>query len=129
MDPIQRKITPNTPNVQGPQGPSGPGGAGATGKKFEVGAAEGAAGGGSTQGTQSVSRPAFTEMASVIQDGVGRSLTREQVRDELIDHETKSTFGDAATPEMSAAISDAFKNDPHLSQLFNQLYAQATAKK
>lgn len=124
MDPIQRKITPN---VQGPQTPPATGGASGTGKKFDVGAAGGAGGGGG-QEVQGIARPAFKEMASCIQDAVGRSLTREQVRDELIEHETKQTFGDQATPEMTAAIADAFKNDPHLSQLFNQLYAKATGK-
>jgi hypothetical protein len=125
MDPIQRKTTPN---IQGPQTPQSTGGVSGTGKKFDVGGADAAQGGGSAQGAQGVARPAFNEMAACIQDGVGRSLSREQVRDELIEHETKQTFGDSATPEMTAAIAGAFKNDPHLSQLFNQLYAKATAK-
>jgi hypothetical protein len=124
MDPIQRKTSPN---IQAPQTPAtGP--ADATGKKFDVGGAGATGGAGNAQGAQGVARPAFDQMAAQIQNAVGRSLTRDQVRDELIDHEVKQTFGDSATPAMTAAVSEAFKNDPHLSQLFNQLYAKAAGK-
>ena len=122
MDPIQRKITPN---IEGPQTPAEtPAPAGPT-QKFDLGALQGQQ---AAQQAQPMIRPAFDQMASRIKDAVGRSLSKDQVREELIGDEAKQAFGPDATPEMTTAIADAFKNDPHLSQLFNQLYAKATEK-
>ena len=133
MDPIRNKITPaGAGNIQGPQQTDATGATGATAgptKKFDIGATEGATQAGAAQQAQEIARPAFTEMAACIKSAVDRSLTRDQARDELIEHEAHSAFGDNATPEMSAAIGQAFHSDPHLSQLFNQLYAKAIAQK
>jgi hypothetical protein len=130
MDPIRNKITPAGPgNIQGPQQTPATDAASGPSRKFDIGATEGATQANAAQRAQDVARPAFTEMAACIKSAVDRSLTRDQARDELIDHEAHGAFGDSATPEMSAAIGEAFRNDPHLSQLFNQLYAKAVASK
>src|SRR5207245_2072760 len=126
MDPIQRKITPNTGNIQGPQQTSSVGGTQGTGKKFELDGAAPAANTAGADATQNVGRPTFDDMAAFIKDAAGRSLTKDQCRDGLIEHEAKKAFGDDAYPKLTAAVSQAFVNDPHLSQLFNSLYAKAT---
>src|SRR5256885_2955083 len=125
MDPIQRKITPNTGNLQGPQQTSATGPAQGTGKKFEVGAMQETQGAEGADATQAIGRPAFDDMASFIKDAASQSLSRDQVRDGLIDREAKKAFGDDVSPKLTAAISETFANDPHLSQLFNSLYAKA----
>src|SRR4051812_11551665 len=109
MDPIQRKTTPN---VQGPQTPPPTTGTGAA-SKFNLTT-------NTSQPTtpQSIARPNFDALQTQIQDAVNRSLTRDQVRDEVIDKQAKDAFGSSASPAMTASISEAFKNDPHLSQLF-----------
>ena len=125
MDPIRNNITPNTGNIQGPQQTSATGPTQGTGKKFDVGATGDAATTQNTAATQNVGRPTFDDMASFIKDAAGKSQSRDQVRNGLIEHETKKAFGDKASPQLTAAISDAFSSDPHLSQLFNSLYTKA----
>src|SRR2546423_12209168 len=108
MDPIRNKITPNTGNIQGPQQTSAAGPAQGTGKKFDVGSATGPTGAQGAEQTQSIGRPTFDDMASFIKDAASKSMSRDQVRDGLIEHETKKTFGDEASPQLTAAVSDAF---------------------
>ena len=72
--------------------------------------------------------PDFDRISAQIRESAGKSLTREQVRDQLIDSETRRIFGEHATPQMATAVSEAFASDPHLSQLFNQLFSKATDK-
>ena len=121
MDPIQPK---STPNIQPPQLAEAKSASEAT-QKFTLNAATPAV---PTTTAQPTHRPVFDGLATQIQNAVGRSLTREQVRDEVIGEQAKQAFGESATPAMATAIGEAFKSDPHLSQLFNQLYAQAVAK-
>jgi hypothetical protein len=121
MDPIQRKIVPDTqaPTNDATQvgGPS---------KKFEIGSTGATAG---TGGTQNVGRPNFDRIAASLQDCLNRKMTRDQARSAVIEQETQHLFGSSATPEMANAVSDAFARDPHLSQLFNRLYSTATSGK
>ncbi|HEY8747716.1 MAG TPA: hypothetical protein VIM11_07070 [Tepidisphaeraceae bacterium] len=122
MDPIQRKIVPDT------QGPASPDKSqtGGTTKKFEVGSTGGLAGGDATQG---VGRPNFERIAAQLQDCASKNMTRDQARSAVIESETQHLFGKNATPQMATAVSDAFSRDPHLSQLFNRLYSSATNAK
>ena len=126
MDPINRKVTP--PNV--PQAaPTGPAKESAPAdKKFEVGGAPGQLPAGQAQGAAAAIRPNFERMASRIQAGVSKSMNRDQILEDLVDSETKQAFGESASPQMTAAVADAFRTDPNLSQMFNQLYIKATSK-
>ena len=127
MDPIQRKITPNTGNIQGPQETTPPGATESTGKKFDLGSVSSGQSPAQTAAT-GANRPIFDDMASFIRDAAGKSQSRDQVRQGLIEHETQRAFGDQASPQLTASISNAFASDPHLSQVFNQLYTKATQK-
>ena len=122
MDPIQRKIVPDT------HGPAQPDGTqvGGTSKKFDVGSTGGAAGTGAGQG---VGRPNFERIAAQLQDCVNKNMTRDQARTAVIEQETQFLFGKNATPQMAKSVSNAFSSDPHLSQLFNRLYSSATNAK
>ena len=126
MDPINRKVTP--PNV--PQTtPTGPAKESAPAdKKFDVGAVQGQLPAVQAQGAATAIRPNYERMASRIQTGVSRSMSRDQILDDLVDSETKQAFGDSASPQMTAAVADAFRTDPNLSQMFNQLYIKATSR-
>jgi|SRR6185312_10443390 len=119
MDPIQRKIVPDTQPPAGTDNTQ----AGGASKKFDIGATGGAA---STGSTQSIGRPNFDRIAAQLQDCVNKNMTRDQARGVVIEQETQHLFGKNATPEMAGAVSDAFARDPHLSQLFNRLYSSAT---
>jgi len=126
MDPIRRNnIPPNIPNAT-PAGDAAP--AGKTEKKFEVGAGDAAGGAQSTQSagnTAAMVRPNFERMASMLKSGAAQSMTREELRDHVISGETKHLFGDKATPEMQAAVADAFREDPQLAQVMNRLLSKA----
>lgn len=126
MDPIRRNnIPPNIPNAA-PAGDAAP--AGKTEKKFEVGAGDAASGAQSTQSTGSTAamvRPNFERMASMLKSGDAQNMTREQLRDHVISGETKHLFGEQATPEMQAAVSEAFRDDPQLAQVMNRLLSSA----
>jgi len=124
MDPINRKTTPPDVSQASPTGPAQ--GAGSAEKKFDVGATGGQVP--SAAGAAAAIRPNFDRMASRIQSYVSKSMSRDQVLDALVDSETKQTFGESASPQMTAAVAEAFRNDPHLSQMFNQLYIKATSK-
>jgi len=126
MDPIRRNnIPPNIP-ASAPAGDAAP--AGKTDKKFEVGAGDPA---GAAQSTPSAGatapmvRPNFERMAALLKSGADQSMTREQLRDHVINGETKHLFGDQATPEMQAAVADAFRDDPQLAQVMNRLLSKA----
>ena len=121
MDPIQRKIVPDTqaPTNDAAQvsGPS---------KKFDIGPAGATTG---TGGTQNIGRPNFDRIAATLQDCRNRNMTRDQARSAVIEQETHHLFGKDATPELANAVSDAVASDPHLSQLFTRLYSSATGGK
>ena len=121
MDPIQRKIVPDT---QAPTNDAGQ--VGGPSKKFEIGSTGATTGAGGTQG---VGRPNFERIAATLQDCLNKKMTRDQARSAVIQQETQYLFGKSATPEMANAVSDAFASDPHLSQLFNRLYSSATSGK
>ena len=119
MDPIQRKITPNTPAPATPDGAQ----VGGPSKKFELGNTAAATGAGAAQ---TVGRPNFQRIAATLQECVSKNMTKDQARTAVIEQETQLLFGKNATPQMTTAVSDAFSSDPHLSQLFNRLYSSAT---
>ena len=124
MDPINRKPTPPNVPATGPTGPAQ--GAKPADRKFDVGGQAGASP--TPAGAAAAIRPNFDRMASRIQAGVSKSMTREQILEDLVGAETRQTFGDNASPEMSSAVADAFRTDPQLSQMFNQLYIKATSR-
>jgi hypothetical protein len=119
MDPIQRKIVPDT------QAPATTDGAqvGGPSKKFDVGSTGATTGAG---GAQNIGRPNFERISATLQACVNKKMTRDQARSAVIEQETQLLFGKNATPQMANAVSDAFSRDPHLSQLFNRLYSSAT---
>ena len=121
MDPIQRKIVPDT---QAPTNDAAQ--VGGPSRKFDLGPTGSTTAAG---GTQSVGRPNFDRIAATLQDCVNKKLTRDQARSVVIEQETQHLFGKNATPEMASAVSNAFASDPHLSQLFNRLYSSATSGK
>jgi hypothetical protein len=119
MDPINRKISPN---IQPPATPTPASGAQETTRKFEVGSAE------ATQANvapQTIARPCFDRIRALLNDPSVKSLPREQLREHVIASETKHLFGENASPDMVAAVTQAFEDDPHLSQLFNRLVSKA----
>jgi hypothetical protein len=119
MDPIRPKITPN---IQPPANtpPAAP--TEQTGKKFEVGST------GATQPVivpQTIARPSFDRIRALLNDPSAKTMSREQLREHVIASETKHLFGDNADHDMVAAVTQAFEDDPHLSQLFNRLVSKA----
>jgi len=121
MDPIQRKIVPDT---QAPTNDATR--VGGPSKKFEIGSTGATS---DTGGTHGIGRPNFDRIAATLQECVNKKLTRDQARSAVIEQETQHLFGKGATPEMATAVSNAFASDPHLSQLFNRLYSSATGGK
>jgi hypothetical protein len=119
MDPIRPKITPNIqPSATPPAAPADE----AAARKFDVGTA------GPVQPSavaQTIARPNFDRIRALINDPSVKSLSREQLREHVIASETRHLFGDNASPEMVASVTQAFEDDPHLSQLFNRLVSKA----
>ncbi|HEY7120132.1 MAG TPA: hypothetical protein VH475_26325 [Tepidisphaeraceae bacterium] len=119
MDPISRKISPN---IQPPVTPAPATPAQETTRKFEVGSSEVTQAAGQAQ---TIARPCFDRIRALLNDPAVKSLPREQLREHVIASETKHIFGDNASPDMVAAVTQAFEDDPHLSQLFNRLVSKA----
>jgi hypothetical protein len=68
-------------------------------------------------------------MASLIEQGLNQSMDREQLREHVISGETKNMFGDLATPELTAAVTEVFRGDPHLSQALNRLLGKVAGNR
>ena len=79
MDPIQRKIVPDT---QAPTNDAGQ--VGGPSKKFEIGSTGATTGAGGTQG---VGRPNFERIAATLQDCLNKKMTRDQARSAVIQQE------------------------------------------
>ncbi|HSI32799.1 MAG: hypothetical protein ACAI43_25395 [Phycisphaerae bacterium] len=119
------------PNVGAPQqaGEATPAGkADKSERAFELGAPQttGAAQGSGPTVPVPV-RPNFDRMASLIEQGLSQSMDREQLREHVISGETRNMFGDLATPELTEAVTEVFRGDPHLSQALNRLLGKVTA--
>ena len=97
MDPIRPKITPNLqPGATPPATPADP--AAAT-RKFDVGTT------GPVQhapAAQTIARPNFDRIRTLVNDPSVKSLSREQLREHVIASETRHLFGDHASPQMVA---------------------------
>jgi hypothetical protein len=119
MDPIRPKITPNLqPSATPPAAPADQ----AAVRKFDVGTT------GPVQQAAvapTIARPNFDRIRALINDPSVKSLSRDQLREHVIAGETRHLFGENATPEMVASVTQAFEDDPHLSQLFNRLVSKA----
>ncbi len=132
MNPIQPKFTP--PGISQPtkanetSATENTTGADEAARAFEVGSGPAAAATQTAQSAANIVRPNYDRIRSLIDSGNSQSMTREQLRDHVVGGETTNLFGSNASPEMKAAVSDAFQNDPHLSQLLNRLLSKASGR-
>ena len=81
---------------------------------------------GETQATPAatnVDQPNFERISARIQDGVDRSLTRDQILESVIDGEIQAAYGPEASHEMVNAVTEAFRNNEQLKSLFNKMYS------
>lgn len=122
MDPIRPKFTPPSAPLQGPKPPETTPAA----SQAQQAAFEPAATAGPTEPT--LARPTYQRLSARIQEAAGRGLGREQALGEVVADQARQLLGTSASPQMTQAITQAFQNDPHLSQIFNQLYNQATKR-
>ena len=129
MNPIQPKFTPPAIVPQTPAkettSTSSTKGAEEAERAFDVGSTPTT---GATQAaptTANIARPNYDRIRSLIESGNSQSMSRDQLREHVITGETKNIFGNNASPEMTSAVSEAFQNDPQLSQLLNRLLSKA----
>lgn len=79
-----------------------------------------------TQATPDVARvdqPNLERISARIQDGLDRSLTKDEILENVIDGEIQVAFGPQASPEMVNAVTEAFRNNEQLKSLFNRMYS------
>ena len=69
-------------------------------------------------------QPNFDRIASKIQEGLSNGQSKDQILEGVVDDHLTEHFGDKATPEMAAEITEKFNSDPQLSKIFSQLYNQ-----
>ena len=123
-DPIHRRTTPDVGRAA-EAGQVSAGQAAPAAPKFQVG------GPATPTPPPALPRPNFERIAARVEQlrqGSNPPLTRDQVRERVIGEETRDLFGRSATPAMAAAVDNAFRNDPQLAHLFNQLYNKAIAQ-
>ena len=130
---------PNNP-INQPQGTPDAGKTDKAGKTNEAGFGDamqgtGAAGGagatgatGSAQQASQAGGPTFDRMSQQIRKGIDENKPKEEIMRDVVEDQLTAQFGDKVTPEMTNAVAEKFESDPNLSQLFNQLYAEATRR-
>jgi len=112
---------------QGPKKTEGASGADKAGFQKAMGAGQTGAtqGGGGNAGGAGPVRPNFDRIASRITEGLSKGESKEQILEGVVDDHLTQQFGDKATTEMTATVTEKFTDDPQLSQIFNRLYSQA----
>lgn len=133
------KIPPSMPPNKPPRGPQEGGGdkVGGPDKAQQKPGQDfaGKVGGGqpsqaqNVQGAQQaakIQQPNMEKLRNQIQDGIKNNNTKEQIRHDVVETQLQDQFGHRASPQMVEAVTKAVKNNPALSNLFNELYKQAT---
>jgi hypothetical protein len=71
-------------------------------------------------------RPRFEALRQRIQKAIAESNNKAEVLEKVVQGQLDEEFGPNASKGLDKKIAESFKNDPHLSALFDELYLQAT---
>lgn len=122
MDPIKSNRPPNAPRSTPPRQTHG------TKSQKSFGVNQTPPGGQPLESDRDqVIHPNFARIRSRIEHALNRSLDKDQVFQDLIQSEVEHALGSGASKQLVDSVTEAYRKDPALTKLFDQLYEKATA--